>query len=274
MKMIKCIVPFIVLVIFFTACRSSRSIQTTIPAKDSARIEVKDVANPREDSVNYIREKYIRIENNRIKYITFSAKIDVAYRDAEGKKVNATAHLRMHKDSVIWVSLTGPLGIEGIRAIITKDSLKWLDKQDKIYTARSFSFLQDMSELPLELSSLQDLLIGNPVFFDSTINSYSKGPGSISFLCTGQYFKNLYTISESDNLAQSSKLDDIDVSRNRTCYLTYAAYEDKKGPVFASKRGISVTEKKKLDIELDFKQYEFNETLSFPFTVPKNYKRN
>jgi hypothetical protein len=25
---------------------------------------------------------------------------------------------------------------------------------------------------------------------------------------------------------------------------------------------------------LDFKQYEFNETLSFPFAVPKNYTQN
>jgi hypothetical protein len=262
------------MLVYFSACRSSRSIQTTIPAKDTVSIEVNDVAKLKADSAKYIRETYARIENNRIRYNTFSAKIDVEYRDAEGKKVNATAHLRMYKDSVIWVSLTGPLGIEGIRAIITKDSLKWLDKQDKIYTTRSFSFLQELTELPLELNSLQDLLIGNPVFFDSTINTYSKGPGSISFLSIGQYFKNLFTISESDNRVQSSKLDDIDVLRNRTCYLIYAEYEDKKGPVFASKRGISVTEKKKLDIELDFKQYEFNETLSFPFTIPKNYKRN
>ena len=77
-----------------------------------------------------------------------------------------------------------------------------------------------------------------------------------------------------DKLIQSSKLDDNDELRNRTCYLTYEDYENKKGINFSTKRSISVAEKKKLDIKLNFKQYDFNETLSFPFSVPKNYKAN
>ena len=46
------------------------------------------------------------------------------------------------------------------------------------------------------------------------------------------------------------------------------------GKIFATDRDISVTEKSKLDIHLRFKQYNFNETQSFPFTVPKSYKAN
>ena len=75
-------------------------------------------------------------------------------------------------------------------------------------------------------------------------------------------------------MVQSSKLDDLDELRNRTCYIAYSDYENKENVNFATKRHITVTEKKKLDIKLDFKQYDFNETLSFPFSVPKNYKRN
>ena len=180
----------------------------------------------------------------------------------------------MYKDSIIWLSVTGPLGIEGLRAYITKDSVKLLDKQKKEYVIRSVSYLQEITELPLDLTSLQDLLLGNPVFLDSNIVSYSKYPNSISLQSNGEFFKNLFTVSEPERLVQSSKLDDIDELRNRTCYLTYTDYEDKKGIKFSAKRSINVTEKKKLDIELNFKQYEFNETLSFPFNVPKNYKRN
>ena len=81
-------------------------------------------------------------------------------------------------------------------------------------------------------------------------------------------------MGSSDKLIQSSKLDDMDEFRSRTCYLTYSEYENKKGPNFSTKRTINVAEKKKLDIKLNFKQYEFNETLSFPFSIPKNYKRD
>ena len=268
------ILPF-AFVIFFYSCRSTKKIQTAITPKDTA-VVVADlpVINAGEDSVKFIRENFNRVNSNRIGFTTFSAKVDVDYEDASGKKYNVNAHVRMYKDSVIWVVITGALGIEGLRAYITADSVKLLDKQNKTYTARSVSYLQDVTELPLELRSLQDLLLGNPVFLDSNIVSYSKSANTISLLSNGQFFKNLFTIGESDKLIISSKLDDLDELKNRTCYLTYSDYESKQGVNFSTDRNISVAEKKKLDIKLNFKQYAFNETLTFPFTVPKNYKRN
>jgi len=174
---------------------------------------------------------------------------------------------------VIWVLLSGPLGIEGVRAYITKDSVKLLFKQDKIYTARSVAYLQEMTALPLDLPTLQDILIGNPVFLDSTVISYSKTDNSLSMLSVGEWFRHLLTLNATGRI-ENSKLDDADPSRSRTCNLSYTDYENKKGVEFSTKRRITVAEKSNLDIKLDFKQYDFNETLSFPFSVPKNYKRN
>lgn len=272
--MYKIIVLLITGACLFCSCRSAKKIQTAIIKKDTTAVNVIPVDNPKEDSIAFIKKNYNSIINNRISFTTFSAKIDVDYEDAEGKKSNATAHLRMYKDSVIWISVRGPLGIEGIRAYITRDSLKVLDKQNDVYTARSVAYLQDVTELPLDLSSLQDLFLGNPVFLDSNIVSYSLSDDAITLLNLSEFFKNLITISKTDSLIQTSKLDDLDDLRNRTCYLTYGDYETKKGVNFSSKRQITVAEKKKLDIKLDFKQYDFNETLNFPFSIPKNYKQN
>jgi hypothetical protein len=230
-------------------------------------------ADLRADSIAFIREQYRGLQQNRIDFTSFSAKIDVDYRDKDNKKFDVNAHLRMRKDSIIWVSVTAILGIEGIRACITEDSVHILDKQNKVYISRSVSYLQEMTALPLDLYSLQDLLIGNPVFLDSNIVSYNKSQSSISLLSIGDFFKNLLTISAKDRQLESSKLDDLDELRNRTCQLTYTNYENKKGVPFSTRRTINVSEKNKLDIRLDFKQYEFNETLSFPFSIPKNYKR-
>lgn len=262
-------------ILLLASCRSTRKIQTAITKKDTlAPVVVTPVINPKEDSIAFAKDVYHGIMNNRIGFTTFSAKVDVDYRDAEGKKFDVNAHIRMYKDSVIWLSVTGPLGIEGLRAYITKDSVKLINKQDKIYSARSVSYLQEITALPLDLATLQDLLIGNPVFLDSSIISYSRTANSTSLQSNGRYFKNLITVSEPGRYIQNSKLDDLDELRNRTCYLTYTDYENKKGVNFPSKRMINVAEKKKLDIELNFKQYDFNETLSFPFNVPKNYTRD
>lgn len=256
------------------SCRSTRKIQTAIVKKDTAVAPAPLADHSKEDSIAFIKNNYDSIFKSKISYTTFSAKADVEYSDGDGRKYDVNAHIRMYRDSVIWVSVTAILGIEGLRAYITRDSIKLLDKQNRIYTARSVSFLQDVTALPLSLTSLQDLIIGNPVFLDSNIVSYSKSPGSISLLSLGSFFKNLFTIADQSKLVQSSKLDDVEEFRNRTCYLSYSDYESKKGVNFATRRTINVSEKKKLDIRLNFKQYELNETLSFPFNVPKNYTRN
>ena len=268
------IILFVATTGFLYSCRSTKKIQTAITPKDTTEVVTIPVDNHKEDSVNFIKENYSRIISNRLSFITFSAKIDVDYEDAEGKKYNVNAHVRMYKDSVIWVVITGALGIEGLRAYISPDSVKLLDKQNKSYIARSVSYLQEVTELPLDLASLQDLLIGNPVFLDSNIVSYSKSADAISLMSNGEFFKNLFTIGETDKLIQSSKLDDMDELKNRTCFLIYNDYENRKGVNFSTRRDINVSEKKRLDIKLNFKQYDFNETLSFPFSVPKNYKRN
>ena len=268
-------IPLLCLLMLMASCRATKKIQTAIVKKDSTQlVGPTDAEKAHLDSIAFIQDHYRQLLVHKIDFTTFSAKMDVDYEDGNGKKLSLNAQLRMYKDSVIWASLTAILGIEGLRAYITKDSVKMLDKQNKVYVARSVAYLTEVSNLPLNLSSLQDLLIGNPVFLDSSLVSYSRTPSTISLHGINQFFKLLYTIGEQDKLLQSTKLDDLDELRSRTSFLGYSEYNNKTGILFAEKRTVAVSEKKKLNLELRFKQYSFNETLSFPFTVPKNYRRD
>ncbi len=270
--MIRNAIIFLLAAALFTSCRATKKIQSAIAKKDTTTVIPPPPDTGHADSMALIKEYYNAVMNQRISFTTFSGKLDVDYEETGGKKLNLNAELRMYKDSVIWIRITAILGIEGLRAYITKDSVKILNRQDKVYIARSVAFLQEIAALPLDLSSLQDLLIGNPVFISSDISSYSKSSGNVSLLGLNSLFKTLITLGEMDKQLYSAKLDDLDESRNRTSYLTWSDYENKKGFPFAQKRSITVAEKKTLEIRLNYKQYEFNETLSFPFSVPKNYK--
>ena len=271
--MIRLIIALAIATCLMASCRSTRKIQTAIAKKDSVQVTTPDPNRLGEDSAAFIRQTVNKMQAGTIGFTTFSAKINVDYQGTDGKKYDVNANLRMYKDSAIWISITAIFGIEGLRAYITRDSVKILNKQDKVYSARSLAYLQEVTALPLDLHSLQDILIGNPVFVDSTIKSYSKTGNTISLLSIGTWFKNLLTLNEFAKI-ENSKLDDLDKNRSRTCNLSYSDYENKKGVNFSTKRRITVAEKSNLDIKLDFKSYDFNETLSFPFSVPKNYKRN
>lgn len=262
------------------SCRTARIPQAPVqPAPDTSIAPVVDtlavpLSSPHADSMEFIRGVYTTVMNNRIGFTTFSGKIDLDYKEEGGRDFNVNAHLRMYKDSMIWISINAILGIEALRVRITQDSVKLLDKQNKIYTARPISYLQELTALPLDLAALQDLLLGNPVFFDSTIQSYSREGATISLNCLGPFFSNLFTVSETEKRVQQSSLSDTDPLRKRSCSLGYAEYENKKQVPFATKRDIRISDKKKLAIRLDFKQYDFNEKLSFPFNVPEKYLRN
>jgi hypothetical protein len=101
----------------------------------------------------------------------------VDYHGSNGKNYDVNANIRMLRDSTIWISVNAVLGIEALRALITRDSVKLIDKLNKTYTARSITYLQDVTSLPLDLPTLQDLIIGNAVFIDSNVIGYSQSAG-------------------------------------------------------------------------------------------------
>jgi hypothetical protein len=256
------------------SCRSTKKIQNAITKKDTVVTVTVPPDVQKNDTSILILSTIQKMKSNLISYNTFTAKVNVDYRGGDGKNYDVNANVRMYKDSALWISANAILGIEALRVLITKDSVKVLNKLEKTYTARSVDYLQQLTALPLDLATLQDLIVGNPVFLDPKIVSYSVSGKTITMLSIGEFFKNLITLSEVDHTILHSKLDDADITRNRTANLTYTDYENKKGFPFSTKRRITVAEKKTLDIRLDFKQYDFNQEVSFPFSIPRNYEFN
>ncbi len=268
----KSVFSIVALIVVLASCRSTKNIGTAISKRDT--VQVVNTSNPKADSIVFMKTALQKLADNHIQYNTFSATVNIDYRGGNDKNYDVNATVRMNKDSAIWLSANAVLGIEAIRVLVTKDSVKLLNKLEKTYTARSIDYLQEVTALPLNLKILQDLIIGNPVYLDSNVVSYSRSDNDIAIVSIGTWFKNLLTFSNSDGTIQRSKLDDVDISRSRTADLTYADYETKKGPLFATKRRITIAEKKKLDIKLDFKTYDFNNDVSFPFSIPRNYSAN
>jgi hypothetical protein len=262
----------VVLMVMTAGCRPAKKVQRieqSISKKDTA---VTVIVTPAIDSFSIVRNIVDSINKRRIDFTTFSAKIKVDYEGKEGSD-QATAYVRIQKDSIIWLSLTGALGIEGYRLIISKDSFRLMNKLKKKIQYRSIAYLQEITEVPFDFHSLQDVIIGNPVFIDSNIVSYRNTENGLLVLMIGNVFKNLLTIENDDYRIMHSKLDDVNTLRNRTCDITYDAYEKKDDFYFSTKRRISVAEKSKLDINIEFKQYNFNKPQDYPFNIPKNYKR-
>ena len=268
-----------ILAVIMVGCRSTKKIRKAMaaPSRKDTVAAVVTKAPPEDlkaDSIKFIQQMMDRVGAARIDFRTFSARMKVHYEGGDGKDYEVNAILHVKKDSLIWVSVNAALGIEAFRLLITPDSVKILDKLKKVVRLRSVSFLQDAIHLPVDFKTLQDLLVGNPIFLDTAnIIFYKKEASGLSLLSIDSLFKNYVTLNPADYTLRHSKLDDMDPLRARTCDLTYGDYELRDTIHFSTYRKISVAEKAKVDIEIEYKQYKFNENLSFPFSIPRNYKR-
>lgn len=272
MKFVPVFISLLVTVIIFS-CKPAAKLQKTthvISKVDTTSVSVPG-SNKTVDTAALIKEVYNKVIKNKIDFNTFNAKVKVVYNDKDGGE-EATAFIRVKKDSAIWLSLRGPLGIEGIRVLVTNDSVKVMNLLKKFVQYRNIDFLQQVTGLPLHFSDLQDIVIGNPVFISSNISSYISDSNSLQILMTGTLFKHLATIDNNDYKIVESKLNDIN-KVGRTCDMAYSGYDSSSGVPFATERKISLADESKLDVNLNFKQYAFNQPVRFPFSISRNYKR-
>ncbi|HTR31645.1 MAG TPA: DUF4292 domain-containing protein [Puia sp.] len=275
------------LILLGGACRSTRSLRKviakTVPPPDTVTVKRVDSMNSvrdlHADSMAVISKALSGIAHNHIDFQTFSGTMRIHYQGSNGQDNEVNAIVRIKRDSIIWIEIyakVGPMTIKAFQALITPDSVKILDRVKKVARLRSVSYLQEQVHLPVDFGTIQDILIGNPIFLDTAnILYYRTETKGLSLFSGGRIFTNFLTLNP-DFTASHSKLDDTDPLRARTCDITYGDY-DYGGPApepFSTYRKVSVAEKGKVDIEIGInKRYKFNEVLSYPFSIPKNYKR-
>lgn len=267
--MIRTFLFLIVAALLTVSCRSTRKITTVVAKKDSAVVVVNLAES---DSAKDVRATLSKINSRQIIFNTFSSKVKVNYSDDKNNRFDFNTFVRMKSDSAIWISIIAALNIEAFRVLITPDSIVIMDKINRTIQKKPVSYLQEITRIPFDFRTLQNLIVGNPVYLDGNIISYSDQGEKISMSTLGDAFKHYITVSKNDLNVLFSKLDDVDISRSRTANLSYADYASAGSWMFSGLRKISLSEKTKIDVQLEFKQVEFEKLMNFPFAIPKNYR--
>lgn len=261
----KNIFVLIVTILLIGGCKSTKQLKKVV----EPRINENAVTDPDISETEVLQ----KLENRRIDFKTFSAKIKVDAVTKDGKQPELTAVVRIIKDSTIWISLSATfLNIEVYRLLIQPEQVILLNKQDKIVQYRTLKYLQDVTQLPLDFSTIQDLLVGNPVYFQFPLVAFKKYKNQLLLTSVNEVFKHLLIIDHKNFMPLYSKLDDADNNKSRTATVSYTDYAQIQEVSFPFYRHITVAEKSKIDLKMKFKQVEFNKELSVNFNVPRNYE--
>ena len=189
--MIKNSIAIIILILLAVSCKPVKkvqSLQTAISKPDTVKTVV--VSNiPKVDSAAIVKDIMGKVMKKKIDFTTFNAKIKVNYESATESQ-NVTTYLSIKKDSVIYIKVTlSPIGVVA-NIYINKDSVVLIQlKGGKSIQYRSISYLQDTTNIPFDFKTIQDILVGNPVFLDSNVVSYKAGSNQLQVLMVGEVFK-------------------------------------------------------------------------------------
>lgn len=145
---------FIISCSFLTSCHTSKRLTT----------ETLQVSNIVFDRINS-DSIYKRIEHNQdIPFLTAKGHIIFSNKD---ETVEGKITLYLVKDS-FYLLIVKKLGIELSRILITKDSLKILDRMNESYSINSMDDLIHKYKIPIDFEGIQQLLTSG-CFLDSAI---------------------------------------------------------------------------------------------------------
>ena len=256
-----------------SASKKAQHIQKKLQQNDSSRV-VKVTPGMQSAELDSLHRVLDGLDSQRIsQFTTLKAKVKLDYTTAD-QSANAAASIRLQKDSVIWVSLTGPFAIEGYRVMIRPDSLVLMDKLKHTVTRRPIGYLEQIARMPISFQDMQNIILGNPLFTRGEIRSYRHNHNRWFAALQGDVFKSfLAVVSNARKLMLKSNKIEQDVNGvKRSCSLEYGNYSTVDSIQMAMDRKIKLQDKKTTDIKLQFKEVEFNQPLSFPFSIPKSYK--
>jgi len=109
---------------------------------------------------------YRQLEANRFDFENVNLKFSADVELGESSQ-SFGGNIRIKRDSIIWMSLRS-FNVEGLRIVITKDSVKYINRLDNTYYLGEFSFLQDRFAIDVDYNALEAIFTNNFFFYPSS----------------------------------------------------------------------------------------------------------
>ena len=175
----------------------------------------------------------------------------------EDQETTINAQIRIKKDSVIWISVKAPLGIEVFRIMITPDSIYYMNRINKEHFTKHISHIEELLKTNISFKKIQEILLASPKI--ESLNSE----------------KEKYEINK--DIFRVIKMELIETEHKRVSinYYDHKVFSKLGGMYFPKKVFIEIKSqevfKESFYIEINYTKIDFNKDFSLSFTIPKSY---
>ena len=198
-------------------------------------------------------------------WLSVNTKIDI---EKEGQNTVINANIRVKKDSIIWISLKAPLGIEVLRTMISPDSIFFMNRMNKTYFIKPVSHLKEVVKTSINFFQFQEILFASPAITDRELKLSLNKEGK--HILSSE--KTTYTISE------IFRIEEMSVSNQDNHQLTINFnnhnYFDEVRSYYPKNLNIEVISSENFAATIDFSKIVFNKKSSLSFKIPSSYVKS
>ena len=207
-----------------------------------------------------------------------SAKMKITYAD-DYQTRKLTANIRIRKDSIIWMNVK-KLSVEAARIKITPDSIYAIDRINKEYFVKDLSFLEKEYSIPSRQSGpsnftvLQEVIFGNPVFFDGSGLKTSVNSSEYQLNNENDDFESQYLVDGISFLLTQMVFEEKHSIQNLKVNYDHSG-EAEEYPNFSYFRNFDLYTERigNVSVNVKFSKLEINSPKTIRFEIPSHYTK-
>ena len=175
-------------------------------------------------------------------------------------EVSLGISIRVRKDSLIWASVTAPFGIELFRALITKDSVFYINRTNKTYFLKPIAHISKIIKTDIAFNEIQEMIMANPRIIKQ---KYSYNKTNDDFLLTAK--DGIFTISNFYRIRRGVLID-----KGNSLIYTYSNFSFNNDFPEQLELVVKSSSENLFNLKLNYSKVVF-EQQHLPFKIPSSY---
>ena len=176
-------------------------------------------------------------------------------------EVSLGISISVRKDSLIWASVTAPFGIELFRAVLTKDSVYYINRTNKTYFVKPIAHISKIIKTDITFNEIQEMIMANPKIVKK---KYSFDKTNDDFLLSTQDY--IYTISNFFRIRQG-----VLINKENSLMYTYSNFSFDNDFPEQLELVVKSSSKKVFNLKLNYSKVVFDQQHKTPFKIPSSY---
>jgi len=223
----------------------------------------------------------IKASNFSSRWFSTRAAVDVAIDKDER---SFQAHIKICKDSLIWISISPALGIEVARVLIEPDTVRFINRIDGTYFIGDFGFLSNLLQTDLSFELVQAVLLGD-AYLHYSVDKYIQDVENNEYVLST--FKKRKIKRENDleipeiltqeiwyssMAGKVKRMEMRDYRPVRSFNVSYLNHEIIDSVAVPSRIELTATANKSLRLKMEYSKISVNKKQNISFTIPEDYE--